>query len=340
MTELSNGVNTEKTGEEMEEKKIQLTSRLQKREEDRIADVLKRKEEKDATSAETESYEFFAKNFNRLRSEIEITLDGSASCEKGNLPDHFDSLLQSVQRLQKITTDSAMFIPAYDVQKAQATITDLQRKIQEKRDEMIPRKKFAFKSKKKVAAPTVATVDSAKTEIPRKEIKVAPTDCNFADVSSKSLVKHAEETNEKDIALARLADCTVKIHGYPRAIHIDNLQNCKVFTGPVVGSIFMDNCKDCTFVLACQQLRIHNTTGSHFYIHVTSKAIIEDCKNVEFAPYNWQYEGIEEHYEHSGLDKSRNSWNDVDDFNWLASDAHSPNWGTIEESKRETSWDV
>ena len=200
----------------------------------------------------------------------------------------------------------------------------LQSVIQEKRDDLIPKKKFAFKGKKKAEKSTVNTEDTVK-----KEIKVDISECNFSNETDKTLTKPEQEVNNQDVALTRLSNCVVKLFGSPGAVHVSNLKNCKIFSGPVSGSIFIDECTDCIFVMPCQQMRIHSTTSTDFYIHVTSKAIIEDCQKVRFAPYNWKYQAIDEHYKISGLDKSRNNWNDVDDFNWLASDSHSPNWSIL-----------
>ena len=47
-------------------------------------------------------------------------------------------------------------------------------------------------------------------------------------------------------------------------------------------------------------MQIHNTQKSDFDIHVTSRAIIEDYKDVRFAPYSWDYEGLEADYKESG----------------------------------------
>merc|ERR1712087_740329 len=71
--------------------------------------------------------------------------------------------------------------------------------------------------------------------------------------------------------LFRLEDSDILLRGSPSAIHVRNLRRCKVFAGPVSGSIFIDKCEDCVFVLSCQQLRIHSTKETSFYIHVTSK---------------------------------------------------------------------
>ena len=49
--------------------------------------------------------------------------------------------------------------------------------------------------------------------------------------------------------------------------------------------------------LPSSQLRVHTTHHSQFYLHVTSRAIIEDCTAARFAPYNWSYAAIEKHFE-------------------------------------------
>jgi hypothetical protein len=76
----------------------------------------------------------------------------------------------------------------------------------------------------------------------------------------------------------------------------------------------------CTFVVACQQLRTHETTDSDFYLHVTSKGIVEDCSRTRFAPYSFRYDGSDDDFAESGLSSDVNHWNEIDDFNWLSSD--------------------
>lgn len=71
----------------------------------------------------------------------------------------------------------------------------------------------------------------------------------------------------------------------------------RVLCGPVSSSVFIEECCNCIFVVACQQLRVHSSSSSSFYVHVTSRAIIEDCRQVTFAPYKWSYPNIDAHYE-------------------------------------------
>ncbi len=396
----------------MDSRRNEIADRLQKREEERLDDIQKRRVEKESAGVVSETTEFFRENFSRTKKEIEDMLETSTSVAKTELAAHFDTTTVLLQKLQKYLTDSAMFLPTFELQKAQLAISKfhgnwhdllavwrctatwrssfwftavarmakivglwclhtspidalllfhtswwlsvlrqihlllhvwisvfadkLQSDVQEKRDQLLPKKKFAFKGRKKAEkSQTAATPASERV---KKELNIAISDCNFADVADQTLVKNPHEVTNQDVALTRLTNCVIKLFGSPGAVHISNLKNCRVFSGPVSGSIFIDQCTGCVFVMPCQQMRIHSTTSTDFYIHVTSKAIIEDCQKVRFAPYNWMYDTIEKHYEISKLDRERNNWRDVDDFNWLASDTHSPNWSELPERDRVLHW--
>ena len=44
------------------------------------------------------------------------------------------------------------------------------------------------------------------------------------------------------------------------------------------------------------------------------QAILEDCRGVRVAPYNWTYPGMDEDYRQSGLDRTVNNWQQVGCF--------------------------
>ncbi|XP_045187731.1 tubulin-specific chaperone C-like [Mercenaria mercenaria] len=321
--------------DKFDNKKQVVADKLQKREDERLADIQKRKEEKSLVTSAQENTKFFHDHFTSEKIDLESELQACDSLDKNKLVEKFDDLSVRHQKLQRFLTESTMFLPSYDVRQSQDILAKLQSQIQEKRDELLPKKKFTFRSKKK------GTVSEKQEEVKKETIpedeSVILADCKFTDKKGLDL-KMEEEINKKDVALARLESCTVKLCGAASAIHINKLTNCTILSGPVSGSIFIRECKNCTFVVPCQQLRIHTTTDTKFYIHVTSRAIIEDSSAVSFGPYNWTYPNIEKHYEISGLDKSRNNWDDIDDFNWLAADKHSPNWSLIPESERSSNW--
>lgn len=332
--------------QKLEDKRILVTDKLQKREEERLDLVQKRRDEKEKETALDENVQLFTVNFARESNSIERDVKMCDSVKKSELLACFDRMSVGVQKLQKSLTDARLYLPAYDVQQAQETIIKLLVDIQTKRDELLPKKKFAFKSKKKTmdkpdgpeSAKTVVSTEERKGE--SNDLSVELAECKFVDRNGEILAMSGDSIRMKDVALAGLLDCTVKLQGSPSAVHIRALRNCRVFCGPVSGSVFITDCSNCVFVLSCQQLRIHTTTDSKFYIHVTSRAIIEDTTRVEFAPYNWKYDGLDDDYKVSGLDISRNNWAYIDDFNWLASDKHSPNWSIIDEKDRVQAWDV
>ncbi|XP_070577558.1 tubulin-specific chaperone C-like [Ptychodera flava] len=331
----------------MDEKREKMTGRLQKREEERLAEIERKRTERENASLKHEKVDYFTSMFAQEKLKIELKLDlmeNDGDVDKSKVNHHFDEISHAVQNLQKFVNDSTMFLPSYDIKTAQENVEKLQSLISTKREELLPKKKFAFKARKKNsgAPKKAAEVDGGKKVSDMAQVisDTAKMECSVSDKTNETVSLDANTTNNKDVGLFRLTGCVVKITGAPSAVHVSDLKDCRVFCGPVPGSVFATNCVDSTLVLSCQQLRVHTTKNTKFYLHVTSKAIIEDTTGVEFAPYNWSYDGIEEHYKTTGLDRNRNNWDDVDDFNWLASDKHSPNWTLIPEDKRVQQWDV
>lgn len=320
----------------LDSKKQVVAEKLQKRDEERLAEIEKRKHEKSSVTSAQESAKFFYEQFAKERNDLETKLKACEMTDREQLVEQFDALSVMHQKLQRFLTESTMFLPSYDVRQCQDILTKLQTQIQDKRDELIPKKKFAFKTKKKGTASDKPAEQIVTVSADDENVVLA--ECKLVDRIGEKLLM-GDEINKKDVALARLDSCDVRLQGTPSAVHINKLRSCTILCGPVSGSIFIRECTNCTFVVACQQLRIHTTTNTNFYIHVTSRAIIEDCSGVLFAPYNWAYPDLKKHYEMSGLDIERNSWNDIDDFNWLANDKHSPNWDLISEKDRKTEWE-
>jgi hypothetical protein len=79
-------------------------------------------------------------------------------------------------------------------------------------------------------------------------------------------------------------------------------------------------------VVASRQFRMHESKATDVYLHATGRPIIEDCTTVRFAP-------LPETYLKDDDREVTNQWQKVDDFKWLRAEP-SPNWSTLEESKR------
>eukprot|EP00049_Salpingoeca_infusionum_P026867 m.28545 g.28545 ORF g.28545 m.28545 type:complete len:330 (-) comp9049_c0_seq2:1102-2091(-) len=243
-----------------------------------------------------------------------------------------DDVGMEVTHLTKYLTDSTHFLPGYDVRTSQKAIKALQESLALKRKELLPKKKFAFKTKKKEAVKAKADASAASREQQAKDtadtiMSLLSIDTKgFKDQTDKTLILEGAELNGKDIALERLRNCTVVLRGAPDSLHIADVENTTVKIGPVNRSLMLHRCTNCRFFLACQQLRIHHTVDTDFFIHVTSRAIIEDCSRLRFAPYSWTYPELEADYKTTSLDPTINNWDKVNDFNWIKPDEPSPHW--------------
>lgn len=314
------------------ERKMVLTEKLQQRQEERQAEAARIRLERKKNEAEDEQAEVFWKLFEKERSNIEEKI---ANIKQTDAVDTLDGISGNLQKLQKFVSDSAFFLPSYGIRRAQEMLSELNAKFQKQHDALVPRKRFGFKNKTdKFKEPAKKVRECVSEKSVQHELEI---ECGFSGKKKQTLELQAEEVDHKDVTLARLRSCVVRIFGCPSTVHMTDLQSCVVFTGPVCTSVFVDTCKDCKLVVMCQQLRTHSTTDTDIYLHVTSRAIIEDCNKVRFAPFNWSYRGIEQHYTQSGLNRDVNNWCDIDDFNWLAK-TKSPNWQIVNEEERVTDW--
>lgn len=181
------------------------------------------------------------------------------------------------------------------------------------------------------------TVDSAIQKDAKKSWFKMEDEFGYFDKENENITLNHDQVLQKDVVFRDLKNCKLNIQGGATTIHFVALLDCHILCGPVSTSVFVENCHNCTFVVACQQLRIHCTYDTDFYIHVTSRAIIENSQRIRVAPYNWEYPNMKVHFEIVGLDISQNNWNLIDDFNWLSS-SPSPNWSMINEDDRVAQW--
>lgn len=314
--------------------KKEVVDKLVQRSEARVAEMERKKCEKDTRTSVYEQTDYFNVTFSHQKQQIEAKILNAQTVDKCHLISYFDGIVRDLQELQKFLSDSTLFLPTYDIKKGQESLKVLQDDIQTAQSGLIPKKKFAFKNKKKiqngVKAPSHLEKVNSLVE-PFSMVKLCK--CGFKDITGENLVMFRDKIEKQDLGLHHLVDCTVKLYGAPSTIFVNGLTNCCIFAGPVSTSVFVENCKNCTFVFACQQLRIHASEDCNFYLHITSRTIIEDSKELHFAPYNWTYDGQDKDFVTSGIDKENNNWDSIDDFNWLVIGTPSPNWSFLDKEK-------
>lgn len=326
-----------------------IQERIQRRHQTRIEDAEKRKEAKESQTVAEEKGDYFFSTFNTERASIEEMLSSCSGADRAVVTQRLEEATAKTLQLQKFLNDSVLFLTQYELRQAQAALQKLQASLAATREEGLPKKKFAFRARSK-AADNKVSASASDTPTPDGGTPAvsgsstvdgagASEQCGFSNMDSVHLTKTAEEIQKRDVLLTHLTNCKVRLFGSPSTLHLTHINNCEILCGPVSSSVFVDQCRNSTLAFPCQQLRTHNTVDTQVYLHVTSRAIVEDCRGVSFAPFSWSYPTLEEDFTVSGLDRDRNNWSQVDDFNWLASGTPSPNWTIIPEADRKTNWD-
>ncbi|KAK9885732.1 hypothetical protein WA026_012501 [Henosepilachna vigintioctopunctata] len=314
---------------------------ISKRDFQRKLNIQKQRDIKKLNSAENEKIDFFEQEFSTKCGEIEELLNISESIAIKDRPDHLNTVFKDLLLLQKYVAASNLFLRTYDIKKCNEVLNTLTNKAKELEEKLLPKKKFGFRNKTRVTNNSIGNSNNCGKdepdlpEISKKLTLLDETSTGFSGRSDEQLCLKSNEVFKKDVRLEGMKNCTVKIFGTSSTLHLNQLKNCIILCGPVSTSIFASNCDDCELVIACQQLRLHSSKHVKIYLHVTSRAIMEDCTDIMVAPYNWKYEGIEQDFERSGLDNSFNNWQGIDDFNWLKANEHSPNWSVLEEVERK-----
>ncbi|XP_061344511.1 tubulin-folding cofactor C [Gastrolobium bilobum] len=318
----------------LQKKHLSMLERLSKRQQTRS-------DNSNSESSSLESTSSFLSRFSNLKTSIESQLaqSRSISSDPPQLKPHFQKISESISDLEKLVAENSYFLPSYDVRSSLKTISDLKQSLDNLSSELIPKKKFAFKSKatKKDNKDSVIP-ETKQSPVPNRDsdktIFAARDSPGFRNKAGEVLVgefRGSEEVGEFNVS--DLDSCEVRIIGCVRALFVHRLKGCKVYVGPVTGSIHIEEVEGCVFVMASHQIRIHGARTSDFYLRVRSRPIIEDSNGVRFAPYCLSYQGIEEDLRGAGLDAETGNWANVDDFLWLRA-VQSPNWSILPENER------
>lgn len=321
----------------LQKKHLSMLERLSKRQQTRSINI----------EPSTESTSSFLSRFTQLKSSIESRLSESQSIssDPSQLKPHFDKISESISDLEKFVAQSSYFLPSYDVRSSLKTVSDLKRSLENLSSELIPKKKFSFKNKvsKKdsdsVIPESKQPIVPVRDSVQSSESFAARDSPGFRNKFGEVLVGEFSETEVGEFTVSDLDSCEVRIIGCVRALFVHRLKDCRVYVGPVTGSVLIDEVEGCVFAMASHQIRIHRARRSDFYLKVRSRPIVEDCSGVRFAPYCLSYRGIEEDLSCAGLDAETGNWANVDDFRWLRA-VQSPNWSILPENERVGTVDI
>lgn len=227
---------------------------------------------------------------------------------------------------------------AYDVRVMRQRMCDVRAALVRARGVIAPREPFRFKSR--ASGTRRARKDgTSKDEAATVEDTDANDDSPGTRDRKNEVVVVREVPEGEDYVLERLADCDVFVLGAVRALRAHDLKRCRVFIVAVAGSAHLENVADCVFCLATRQLRAHAVRRTRFHVRAASRPIIEDSREVAFAPLMRGF-ATQANFDvirrDAGLPVEENGmWREVDDFLWLKASA-SPHWSALDDDNDET----
>mmetsp|Transcript_29100 Transcript_29100/g.65132 ORF Transcript_29100/g.65132 Transcript_29100/m.65132 type:complete len:542 (+) Transcript_29100:41-1666(+) len=130
-----------------------------------------------------------------------------------------------------------------------------------------------------------------------------------------NLVKLPGSVDCQPFDIANLKNCTAVVMDATDQVQIDEVEGSKIFLGATGESVFVRNCKDTVFYVACKQLRTRECNNCTFYLYCISEPIIEMSTGVKFGCFNGGYPEQALHMEQAGLDPRVNKWSMIFDFN-------------------------
>ena len=153
-----------------------------------------------------------------------------------------------------------------------------------------------------------------------------------------ALIKAPGSVNGEPFDILDLDDCEAAMCGWASQVQVDRCKNSKIMVGPVESSIFVRDCTNCEFTIACRQLRTRDCTGCTFHLISCTDPIIERSTDLTFTPYNGCWYGQRKHFEDAKLDPNDNHWRLIFDFNKNGKDNYGvpdPHYKVVEGKPEE-----
>ncbi len=225
------------------------------------------------------------------------------------LPAVFAGLVEQVRALQASLTRATAFLAPYEIQKGQKEVAALEQVVRGSKTRLLPRREFSFERSRARQVLDPGPAAAAAAVGAEATGTVAPGD-GEREKSGEHVVLGGGSGNF--VQLERYCDSTLHVaSGELFALKLARLRRCRVVCGPVRGSVFVENCSECVFVLCAAQLRVHDCQRSEFHVAVQSDPVIEDCSGLVFSPkYDCAVLGLA-----CALPEGPNKWANVRDFN-------------------------
>ncbi|KAK4473047.1 hypothetical protein MN116_004239 [Schistosoma mekongi] len=309
------------------------------------------------------SHKNFLQHFIQYKAVVVKDLeDVTEKIHENNLPINertkiLDDILVRLEHMQRWLNETSMYLNSFDSEQARLELKSVNDLFQEKRTQLLPVKKFGFSHKKATKkqenvsksdsqresetfepSPVVVSSKNDSTMYdPRFSLINITGPKHFVIPSANCLSSSPDSLISQTVYLVDLTDCSIEVCGVFGSLIGRRLKNCQIYSHPIAGSVWLDECVHCDLVFACRQLRVHQTSNCRLSLHMASRPIIEHCTNLKVAPYQLVYDSLNEDLLTAGLstkDDDNNLWHEVDDFSCPNKrlTKTSPNWCIMPEN--------
>ena len=103
---------------------------------------------------------------------------------------------------------------------------------------------------------------------------------------NETIYRHYGDLNGADFKLRNNKHCEIYILDWSKGMYIDNCEDCKIFCGPIDGSIFIRGSKNCQISLIARQVRFRDCENLKIFTYCPSDPAVENSFNIYFAPFN------------------------------------------------------
>ena len=151
--------------------------------------------------------------------------------------------------------------------------------------------------------------------------------------SNTTLIKNPGSVNGQPFDIIDCKNCSISILDNCDQVQIDNVMDSKIFIGASRGSVFIRNCSNCIFTIACKQLRTRDCRDCSLNLYSMTQPVIETSSGIKFGPLDVKDADHEKAITAAGLDLSVSQWSKVYDFNDPSKTGE--NWSMIKEHGSE-----
>ena len=114
---------------------------------------------------------------------------------------------------------------------------------------------------------------------------------------NETIYRHYGDLNGADFKLRNNKHCEIYILDWSKGMYIDNCEDCKIFVGPIDGSIFIRGSKNCQISLIARQVRFRDCENLKIFTYCPSDPAVENSFNIYFAPFNAFFPHLKELFE-------------------------------------------